>query len=268
MLTDRHLLWCNAAFKQYGYFMPPRFVDEATLLAREKEILDKALEIISSQGIIALTMDKLVSSVNYSKGTVYNHFSSKEDVLAALCNRNMSSVSELFERAASIAGVSARERMTAISFAYMLSVLMSPQHFTLVMNAKTEMFEKASEACRNEHKRLDEHLFGIICGVIQCAIDDQELKLREGVDVQQVSFSAWSMAFGTIGLLLDGEKACSSTTGMMLENRVIEHGNIVMDGLGWAKSNKSTDDFIQFLKTDVFASELEQLAAKGVFLQS
>ncbi len=246
--------------------MSPRYIDEATLKAREEEILDRALEIISKNGIVALTMDKLVASVSYSKGTIYNHFSSKEDVLAGLCNRNMRSVMNLFLRAVDIDGNS-RDKMTAIGFAYMLSVLLSPQHFALVMNAKTELFETASEARREEHDQLDQKLFGVMCDLIEKAIANQELILNDNVDVQQVSFSLWAMSFGTIGLLLNGEKACSTTTGMILEDRVIKHGNIVMDGLGWAPSDRDQTEFLQWLKSDVFNPELDMLEKQGVFLR-
>jgi AcrR family transcriptional regulator len=245
--------------------MSPRHIDQAALDARENEILDSALELMSVHGIIALTMDKLVARVNYSKGTVYNHFSSKEDVFAALCNRNMIGVSALFVRASAVSG-SARERMSAIGFAYMLSVLMSPQHFALVMNAKTEMFEKASEKRRDQHKLIDAQLFGVICHIIKDAISDGELVLKENVDVQQVSFSLWAMCFGTIGLLLDGEKVCSTATGMMLENRVIAHGNIVMDGLGWAESHRNDSDLLESLKTEAFSDEVSLLRRQGVYL--
>lgn len=245
--------------------MPPRYIAPETLQAREEEILDSALEIISSHGVVALTMDKLVANVSYSKGTVYNHFSSKEDVLAGLCNRNMKGVSELFSRASAIDGC-ARDRMAAIGFAYMLSVLISPQHFALVMNAKTEMFDKASEARREQHRVLDEHLFNIICQVIDDAIECGELMLSAGVDAQQVSFSLWAMAFGTIGLLLNGEKACSTTTGMMLENRVIAHGDMVMDGLGWAKSQRDIEGLLDYLKSDVFLQEIQWLQQQGLCL--
>ncbi len=246
--------------------MSPRYIDEATLKAREEEILDRALEIISKNGIVALTMDKLVASVSYSKGTIYNHFSSKEDVLAGLCNRNMRSVMDLFLRAVDIEGNS-RDKMTAIGFAYMLSVLLSPQHFALVMNAKTELFETASEARREEHDRLDQKLFGVMCDLIEKAIANRELILKDNVDAQQVSFSLWAMSFGTIGLLLNGEKACSTTTGMILEDRVIKHGNIVMDGLGWAPSDRDQVEFLEWLKSDVFNIELDMLEKQGVFLR-
>ncbi|MGH1485521.1 MAG: TetR/AcrR family transcriptional regulator [Cellvibrionaceae bacterium] len=247
--------------------MPPRYIDETKLKAREEEILDKALEIISVEGIVALTMDKLVANIGYSKGTIYNHFSSKEDVLAGLCNRNMRTVMNFFLRAAALE-VSARDKMTAIGFAYMVSVLLSPQHFALVMNAKTELFEKASDARREEHDHLDQKLFGVMFGIIESAIENKELILQPQVDGQQVSFSLWAMSFGTIGLLLNGEKACSTMTGMMLEDRVITHGNIVMDGLGWQASTRDQTEFMQWLKSDVFAAELDQLEKQGINLRA
>lgn len=247
--------------------MAPRYIDQAALDAREDSILDGALDIISKQGIVALTMDKLVSEISYSKGTLYNHFSSKEDVLAGLCNRNMRSVKDLFLRAAAIEE-SARDKMTAIGFAYMLSVLLSPQHFALVMNAKTELFEKASPKRREEHDLLDEKLFSVMHSIIQEAISKKELVLKDGVDAQQVSFSTWAMAFGTIGLLLNGEKACSTMTGMILEDRVIAHSNIVMDGLGWQASAREQKEFLCWLKSDVFAGEVDVLEQQGIFLRA
>lgn len=248
------------------YIMAPRYLDQATLDAREDSILDSALEIISEQGIVCLTMDKLVAATAYSKGTLYNHFSSKEDVLAGLCNRNMRSVKNLFQRAAAI-DTSARDKMTAIGFSYMLSVLMAPQHFALVINAKTELFEKASEKRREEHDQLDEGLVGVMHGIIQEAVSKKELVLQSNIDLQQVSLSLWAMSFGTISLLLNGEKACSTLTGMALEDRVITHGNIVMDGLGWQSSGREQQELVNWLKSDVFANEVDALEQQGIYLR-
>lgn len=247
--------------------MAPRYMNEALLREREEEILDQALEIISKNGIVLLTMDKLVANVNYSKGTVYKHFSSKEDVLAGLCNRNMRSVMELFIRAADIDG-NAREKMTAIGFAYMVSVLLSPQHFTLVMNAKTELFEAASIKRQEEHDDIDGKLLNVICKIIQGAVSNKELVLDVPDDIQKISFSLWSMAFGTISLLLNGEKACSTTTGLILEDRVIANGNIVMNGWNWSEPLRDQDEFIRLLKSDVFADELDALECQNIYLRT
>jgi AcrR family transcriptional regulator len=247
--------------------MAPRYMDDASLRDREEEILDQALEIISKNGIVLLTMDKLVANVNYSKGTVYKHFSSKEDVLAGLCNRNMHSMMKLFVRAADINGT-AREKMTAVGFAYMVSVLMSPQHFTLVMNAKTELFEAASIRRQEEHDDIDGKLLNVICEIIQGAVSSKELALDGHDEIQKISFSLWSMAFGTISLLLNGEKACSTTTGLILEDRVIANGNIVMNGWNWAEPKRDQDELVRLLKSDVFAREIDALERQNIYLRA
>ncbi len=238
--------------------MPPRYINAHERQAREHEILNEALKLIAEQGIAFLTIDKLVQRVNYSKGTIYNHFSSKEDLLAALCNRHLEELIGLFSRSVAV-DTSARKKMTGIGFAYMLSVLLSPQYFSLVMNAKTELFDKASSARREQHEQLDSTLLGIVSEVIAQAIAGKELVLAGAADIQQVAFALWSMSFGTIGLLLNGEKSCSTTTGMMLESCVIAHGNIVMDGLGWRQDTLDEQAFIQYLKTDIFADEIARL---------
>ena len=245
--------------------MSPRHINEAALQAREDEILDQALAIISTQGAVGLTMDKLVSQLNYSKGTVYKQFSSKEDVLAGLCNRNMRSVLALFRRVVPLA-IRSRDKAMAISFAYMLSVLRSPQHFMLVMNAKTELFEKASEQRRQEHGQIDKQLFNIMLGIIEEGIASKELLLSDDLDMQRISFALYAMSFGTIGLLLNGEKDCSNITGLMLADRVIHNANIVMDGLGWSPSGQDQAGLIQWFKSDVFRVEINQLEAQGICL--
>ncbi len=246
--------------------MPPRYIDQDALDAREDEILDQALKIIEEKGVAFLTVDKLVACVNYSKGTVYNHFSSKEDVFTALCNRNMRHLERLFMRASSI-DETARHKMMSIGFAYMLSVLMTPQSFTLMMNAKTEIFEKASPKRRDEHEYLDGVLYRICCDVVEEAIEHSELSLEEGVDTHDISFSIYAMVFGTIGLLLKKDRKCSSIIGVMLEDRVIAHGNFVMDGLGWKKPQKADQDILDFLKTDMFEKEIEILNKRGIDIQ-
>lgn len=45
---------------------------------REVELIQLAKSLVQEQGFANLTMDKLTSASSYSKGTIYNHFCSKE----------------------------------------------------------------------------------------------------------------------------------------------------------------------------------------------
>lgn len=242
--------------------MSPRSIDETTLAAREAEILDAALGLMAEHGISGLTIDKIVSRVSYSKGTVYNHFSSKEDVFTGLCNRNMALVLDLFRRAISIEG-SSREKMTAIGYTYFLTVLINPQQFNLKMNATMEIFDKASTARKEQHSALDQSIMGLCNQPAEMAVENGDLVLQEGVTTMDVSLSLYSTIFGTIALMLKQGACGTGTAGGVLDmkRRVMAHGNLVMDGLGWRRTtnSRSDDELIAHLNEHIFAKEIAML---------
>ena len=49
---------------------------------RKMDILDKAMDIVSSEGIDALTMSSLAKQEGLSKATLYHYFTSKEEMMA------------------------------------------------------------------------------------------------------------------------------------------------------------------------------------------
>ncbi len=61
---------------------------------REEAILEAAREILSGKGILALTMDEVASSVGIAKGSLYQHFSSKEELIAAALRQLMRRMEE------------------------------------------------------------------------------------------------------------------------------------------------------------------------------
>src|SRR5438128_1587334 len=57
--------------------------------AREQAILDAAHRLLVERGYAATSMDDLSAAVSISKATLYQHFSSKEDVAVAVISREM-----------------------------------------------------------------------------------------------------------------------------------------------------------------------------------
>ena len=51
---------------------------------RKIDILDKAMDIVSSAGIDALTMSSLAKEEGLSKATLYHYFTSKEEILSEM----------------------------------------------------------------------------------------------------------------------------------------------------------------------------------------
>lgn len=241
--------------------MSPKVIDHCALEAREEEIMVTALAIMTELGVAGLTIDKVVAKLPYSKGTVYNHFTCKEDLLTGLCNRSVKNLAKLFCRAVHFDGTS-RERMFSIGYAYMLHSLLNPTEFMLVISAKTPAVrEKSTEKRQEEHLALESKLLGSILEIITSGLASGELNLQAHLSPAQVAFSLWSMSFGTIALLHETLDRCSVRTEMNLERELINHSNLLLDGLNWKPYTQDHDwsETIQKFKTQLFSDEVEQL---------
>ena len=64
------------------------------LEAREALILDTAQRLVEERGYLGMNMDLVAEATEYSKGTIYQHFSCKEELLSALIERTAALRSE------------------------------------------------------------------------------------------------------------------------------------------------------------------------------
>ena len=95
------------------------------LQQREQLILDTAQQILNQEGFGSLTMERIAAEVEYSKGTIYNHFNSKEDIVSSIGCRCMLALSELFTRASGYPGNN-RQRISAVTIAHSLYAQLHP----------------------------------------------------------------------------------------------------------------------------------------------
>ncbi|RHW75099.1 TetR/AcrR family transcriptional regulator [Colwellia sp. RSH04] len=245
--------------------MTPRILDEAALQAREEQIIDEAIKLIAKLGIENLTMDKVVAKVPYSKGTVYKHFIGKEDLLLAISNQAVKLLSGLFLRAFQFEG-GTRERMLLSNFSYLLYAILHPVLFQTEICAKApNVIGKSSEARIKEQDVLETKLMGAIFGIIEEAIADKSLLLPEHMDIQQLCFANWSMAYGTIALLSGEVEQCSGRTNLIVERELFNQCNLLFDGLQWKPLTKDKQHCSELRKTieQVFPNELMLIKEKG-----
>jgi len=247
--------------------MAPKVIDEYSFKAREQEIIDASISLIDSVGIENITIDKVVTVVPYSKGTIYKHFIGKEDLVLAIGNQAITIMHDLFSRAALFQGC-ARERMMLLSASYLIYAILHPTLFISVQCAKSpHMAGKSSEARLQEQEKLEEKIMMVMFGIIGDALENQYLTLPKHMDIKQVTFATWAPMFGTISLLMadDETEKCSGTEDLIVETELFNQINILLDGLRWAPYSDEKD-YAQSLNIglkQVFPSELALMKAKG-----
>ena len=113
--------------------------------ARENLIVELAAGLLARDGFQNLNLDELAAAAEYSKGTLYLHFKTKEDLVLAVSTRALKHRADLLERAAAFSGAT-RERARAMAFACCQFMVTHPEFFALELVLQSRSFwGRASE---------------------------------------------------------------------------------------------------------------------------
>jgi AcrR family transcriptional regulator len=234
---------------------------EREIQEREELILNVARTVLVEEGFPALSMDRIAAEIEYSKGTVYQHFQSKEDVLAALAVQTHRKRTEFFERAATFRG-KPRERIMAIGVADDLFVRLFPSHFRaeqiILLTSEPERLEGERLRKCYEHEN---RCFEICCGIIRDAVASGDLEIQAPQAVETITFGLWAMCFGAhfIGHTLGRFKDLAIADGVF--PAIGLNVNTLLDGLDFAPLSRDWDYHASVLRArqEIFPAETAEL---------
>lgn len=198
---------------------------------REQLFLDTAEALIRTDGMMNLQMAKLADACDYSIGTLYQHFTSKEDLLVALANVGCESHVDLFRRIR-YWDATPRDRMFAIAVGDADYALKNPVHTKLMQYVFTQaVWENASEARRQSMLAHCGPVGELVGAIVREAIDAGDLSAG-GLSEMELALGPWCLCEGmhslikTQGLL----EACGIGNPQQLLFRQV---HIYLNGLGW-----------------------------------
>jgi AcrR family transcriptional regulator len=230
--------------------------------AREGQILEVARSMIVEQGYHGLSMDRIAETLEYSKGTIYQHFTSKEDVLMALANQAMERRVGLFRRAASFRG-RPRERMAAIGVAAEVFFRLHPDHLHIEHVIRlSSVREKTSEERRRFLEHCESSCLEVTGGIVRDAIAVGDLKLPADFTPEQLVFGLWGLTFGGYSIAASSP----SLTNLGIHEpmtAILINANMMLDGFGWLPLSSEIDlsKLIERIASELFASEMALIGA-------
>ena len=212
--------------------MPPSPAKAREIELREETILGVARQLLLERGYFGMTMDRIAEQVDFSKGTLYGHFGSKEDVLCALALESERKRTEFFERAEKFEG-SPRERMTAVGAAYELYFRLHPTYFrSEQLIHSQELLTKISPERQAEVMRCGAKCHGLMTGIIEDAVRLRQLALPRTLTPGTLAFLLWSLTSGAYSNLADPEHL--RQMGVVNPVEAVRHAcQVFLDGLGW-----------------------------------
>lgn len=208
---------------------------------RTELILRIAREILVERGYLGLTMDRIAAATEYSKGTIYQHFPNKEEIVAALAVQTAEKRVSLFERGATWKGPS-RERMLGVGVAAEVFLRLYPDHFKAEQITRaTSIRDKISAEVGSVLQGLEHRCVGIATEVVRDAVAAGELSLPPEVAPETVSFGLWCLTYGVFTLLVT-EGCPFEELGFSEPLRLLERNqNLLLDGHGWRPLSSEFD---------------------------
>jgi len=214
---------------------------------REAKILAVARPMVVREGYHGLNMDRIAEKVNYSKGTIYNHFSCKEEIVIALAIEGAAKRVELFQQAAQFKGC-ARHRMIAIIAAAEKFVRDYPDYFQFENILQlASVIEKTSEKRRAVVRGCEMQCMSVVAGIVRDAIAAEDFELPKGFSPEKLVFGFWSLTSGAYSIAL----ASDSLEQMGMQDpfeTVRRHTEALLDGFDWHPLTRDYDSKKLFMK--------------------
>ena len=223
---------------------------------RQETLLDVAQEMLLTRGSIGLTMDRVADAIGVSKGTVYQHFANKEDLMAAVAVRSSEIRASLFERASAFRGNS-RERMGAVGAAAELFFALFPHHEQAERTIRaSSLMERISAKHTQGLEACTFRCFGVATGIARDAIASGHLTLREDQSVEQLCVGLWHLYTGAF-LMRDLEHFMAEPIVEDPMPTLMANAQVFLDGFGWAPLSTEHDATAARLRvlTEVFPDE-------------
>lgn len=211
--------------------MVPTTRKQREIQARHEQFLDVARALLLEKGYTGLSMDKIADATEYSKGTLYQHFRNKEEVVVALATSTAEIRTDLFRQAATFQG-RPRERMTAVGIAAEMFFKRYPHHFQSEQTARAAVIEKISPESAHKLQSCESRCMGIVSGIVRDGVAQGDLALPDSTSAEQLSFGLWAMSFGAFGLM--AQRFGLEQLGIPSPHRTLAaNQHRLLDGYGW-----------------------------------
>ncbi|MFM8573933.1 MAG: TetR/AcrR family transcriptional regulator [Pirellula sp.] len=213
---------------------------------RTQEILKVAKPILLGEGFQALTMDRVAAQMQYAKGTIYNHFPNKEEIVLALAIEAMRLRHSLFSTAAS-GDRPARIRMMTIGLACEFYTQYCPEEFQIEQWIRnSNIWDKSSPERQAIIRECEAGCMKTVASLVRESRAQGDLADIEQLSPEEIVFGFWAITFGS--QILTASSPSLQALGIANPIRSTRiHCCQLLNGFGW-KPCLSVDSYLTLVE--------------------
>ena len=229
--------------------------------ARHQLILDTARVLLKVHSPRQITISMIADRVEYSKGTIYQHFGCKEEIFHALAVECAGCLLELVQRAGQHSGPTREIITLAVEAYYVYSMLYKLELVHMPVIRSPAFQDKVPVDQQEMLVQLEIAVMAEIVTVINTGVKKGELILPSYLQPAEVAAGCWSMLYGSYTLLSSWD---TRHLGLGNITDIVRKGiQVYLDGLSWHPLTSEWDpQSIVALAKSVFASEFELISAQ------
>ncbi len=186
-------------FEHYSFFSGVAMQRREKRELREKEIIEKTIELLSQRGFLDVRMSDVASETSYSMGTIYSHVESKEDLLVA-CAYQLVLDHKVLVQAIDAQAIPAIEKIISMA---QCSWQLSMQHPDLIeidnLSLMPSVWRRATQHRADALNQLHVEIANRFLGIVLAAIEES-LVGYEKLDQAETEQLAHHLTHGMWGL--------------------------------------------------------------------
>lgn len=233
------------------------------LQLREETLLALARTMLIEDGYAGLSLDRLAKQAEYSKWAVYEHFSTKEDLIAALSGQSSSVRVELMSRAMKFPGRT-RERALALIVADEVFGRFHPHYFhSELVIRMASLKDRVTPERLGIMEQSERWCIGLLLDLIREAVSGGDLALVKGRTVESIAFGLFSLAIGAYVSFLNFPSVQGEMKITDVPTTLRSSFEIMLDGLNWQPLSAHWDyeAALQRIRTEVFGDEFRRIGS-------
>lgn len=202
------------------------------ILERDELFFRAARELLMNEGYQALTLVRVAEITGFSRGTLYQRFGSKEELIVALGLRCREKLLSAMQCVAQYDGAP-RERMTAVGVAVEEYARQFPEEMRLLKIIHPDtILDRVPEEQRHRMKQYDVRMFGLLGGIVDDAIALGDLILSPDTSPHTFCIVLWAMVDGGFSAVLGGGPLIGEGLDEVMHD-ITRACQRLMDGYEW-----------------------------------
>ncbi len=208
---------------------------------RGKLFLREARRLLIEKGYSSLSMDQVAEALDYSRGTLYQHFRSKEDLVCALTLETMETISEMMSKVERFDACS-RDKTFAWGFMILLLAVLHPDYITtqLILEVQ-DIDEKTSKERMDRVRSIHVELRDRVFSIMKLGIEEGTLHLEDENEQEKLLFGLVALSYGALVTGTDPEDKRLLYMKTDLGEGLIRNFNALLDGYGWRPLSTERD---------------------------